>query len=166
MRRLKSLSLFVLWMTLTPIGFARSSDEQQPYHFTSDSMVYNKNKRQTIYLGHVQVTQGTTHLSGDKIIVQYDQNTQIQTLITTGNLAHYSTLPDHESDRLYAEAKKIIFNPITKKALLRHQAKITQKNNIFAGPRIWYDMAHGVVHTTPRQHQKTVIIIQPQDQQT
>lgn len=160
----KYLSLIILWI-IAPACFALSSDAKLPYHFKSNSITYLEKRHQTIYTGHVHVTQGTTQLSSKRLLVQYRKGGGIEKMIATGNLAHYSTLPDHQPARLFAEAKKITFNPIAGTVLLEHKARVTQEKNIFTGPHIWYDVVAGVVRTTPQKHQKTVIVIQAQDQQ-
>ena len=162
-KRLVLRGLLLLLLTLSTPCLALSSDAALPYYFKSDHLIYNNRRHQTIYIGHVHITQGTTKISGDKVIVQYGKNSRIKKMIDTGNFAHYSTLPDNHPDRLYAQAKKITYNPITKIVVLEHQGKVTQEKNVFTGPHIWYDIAAGVVRTTPRKNQQTVIVIQPQD---
>lgn len=159
---LKNLSLISI-LALNLSAFGLSSDANLPFHFKSKSIIYNQKQHTTIYLGHVHVTQGSTQIRGDKLVVQYEKNGTVKKMIDTGNPAHYSTLPDHQSSHLYAQAGKITFNPKIKTVLLEYQAKVTQEKNIFTGPHIWYDSDTGVIRTTPKKNQKTVIIIQPQD---
>lgn len=159
---LKNLSLVSVLAFHAPV-FALSSDGNLPFHFKSNSIIYNGKQHTATYIGHVRVTQGTTRIRGNKLVVQYGKNGGVKKMIDTGNLAHYSTLPDRQSKRLYAQAKKITYNPTTKIVLLEQHAKVTQEKNIFTGPHIWYDSGAGVVRTTPKKNQKTVIIIEPQD---
>lgn len=163
LRLRKNLSLLTL-LSITPLCHALSSDTQLPYQFKSDSIIYKEKQHQTIYVGHVHIKQGSTQLSGNRVFIQY-KNGKIEKLVATGNPAYYSTLPDRQQSDLLARAKTITFYPTKKTVLLEHDAKVTEEKNIFTGPHIWYDIVAGIVTTTPKNNQKTVIIIQPQDAQ-
>lgn len=158
----KNLNI-VFILLFTPTSFALSSDANLPLYFQSDSIVYNKEQHQTTYIGHVHITQGTTRISGNRIVIQYGKNDRIDKIIDTGNLAHYTTLPDQQSTQLYAQAKKITFNANSKIVTLEANGKVTQEKNVFTGPHIWYDIVAGVVRTTSKKNQETVIVIQPQN---
>ena len=70
---------------------------------------------------------------------------------------------NRQSARFYAQARKITYHPITKIVLLEHHSKVTHQKNVFTGPHIWYDIATGIVRTSPKKNHKTMIVIQPQD---
>ncbi len=143
---------------------ALSSDQYQSYHISARSMNYNHKSRTITYLGNVHITQGTTTLTGDKVIMYQSPNSnKITKVVVYGNLAHYSTLPDQKKKKLFAKAKQIYYHPQKKTVLLLGKGRVTQNNNVFTGPHIWYDMDHEVVRsTTQSPQQRTVVIIQPQ----
>lgn len=160
----KCLTLSLSFIVFIPSSiFALSSDAKLPFHFHSVSITYNKYTHQTTYLGNVHITQGTTRISGNEVVIQYGSDGTVKKLIDTGNPAHYSTLTDNRPGRLYATAKKIIYNPKTRIVLMEGNGRVTQEKNVFSGPHIWYYMDAGVVRTTPQKNQETKIVIQPQE---
>lgn len=144
-------------------AFALKSDSDKPYYIRSNSVIYDRNKNTAIYIGNVHIRQGTTRLSGDKVVIFLSKHNQVKRLLAYGQLAHYSTLPNQKKKRFNAQAEKIDYNPIKKTVLLLKNGKVTQDNNIFTGPYIWYDIGHGIVKSKPsKQQYHTVIVIQPQ----
>lgn len=160
----KKIFNIIFFLTFSTTSFGLSQDAKLPIYFKSDSLIYNKKQNEMTYIGHVYITEGSTKIGGNKVIVQYGQNNQVKKLIDVGKPAYYSTLLNHQRSRLDAQAEKIIFDPVKNIIMLKKHAKITQEENRFTAPYIWYDITKGVVKTTPTQNQKTVIVIQPQDQ--
>jgi lipopolysaccharide export system protein LptA len=158
-------ALATLLLLLTTQTIALHSDQTLPYHIRSDNMQYNRNTHQTIYRGHVIATQGTTRISGNKLIVSTSPKThRLQELIAYGNLAHYATLPDGQAQKLHAVAKVIKYWPGRQKAELIRDARVTQEQNIFTGQKIWYDIKNQSVYTDHHANTgQTTIIIQPTD---
>jgi len=152
-------------VTLLPCSvFALSSDKYLPYRIKADTVIYNRNLHKTIYQGHVDAVQGTTHLTGDKVIVYNSKrNNKITLIVATGKNAHYTTLPDNKS-RLFAEAEIIKYYPLKDQVFFITHAKITQDQNLFTGPHIWYDMSKQVVvSTNPNGQGRTTVVIEPQN---
>lgn len=141
---------------------ALSSDQCKPYYIESNSITYYQKKHMTIYLGQVKARQGSTHLTADKLIVYTDPKTnQVNKVFAYGKPARYNTLPDNKP-RLYAEADTIKYYPIQNTVLLLKHGKITQSQNVFTGPHIWYDIKNQRLISTTNGHGKTTITIQPQ----
>lgn len=148
----------------TTTVLALNKDKQLPYHIQSDSGEYNRPHHTTTFVGNVHITQGTTLLTGNHSIVFHAKDSnRIIKMITTGQLAHYSTLPDGKSKRLYCEAQTITYYPITHHALLVGQAKVTQAGNILSGQRIWYNLQTQQVESLKGQSTKrNELIVAPQ----
>lgn len=52
----------------------------------------------------------------------------------------YTTLPNTDKARLYAEANTIIYYPPKAQVVLIKNARVTQNQNILTEPHIWYDI--------------------------
>ena len=163
----RMLLLTLIASTLPSFGYALNSDQTQPYHIQANTVTYNRSLHTTIYLGNVHARQGTTQVTGDKVMVYNTKDSnKIARIIATGHPAKYSTLPDNQHKVLHAEANTIEFNPIKDEVLLVKNAKVTQEQNLFTGPHIWYDMKNQVVvSTSPHGHGRTTVVIQPQNKQ-
>lgn len=156
--------LLLLVLMLPAIVLARSSDQYLPYHIQADTIIYNRNLHTTVYQGHVHATQGSTRLTGDKVVVYTSKTgSKITLIVASGNPAHYSTLPNKKPARLFAEAVTIKYYPLKNQVLLLKKARIAQNHDLFTGPHIWYDMAKQVVvSTSPHGHGRTTVVIEPQ----
>lgn len=159
--RLLTISLISVIATS---GLALSSDNSKPCHISSNSMMYQRPVHTTIYKGNVIAIQGTTKVTGDTVKVFTDPKTnRIIEMIAYGQLAHYSTLPDNKSDKLYAQAQVIKYWPQKGQAELIHNAHVTQQHNIFNGDKIFYDIKNQSVYTKATNSRvQTTIVIQPQ----
>jgi lipopolysaccharide export system protein LptA len=147
------------------VSFALTSDQYLPYHVRADQITYERLQHQTIYVGHVHATQGTTELDGDKMIVYDDVQTHaISRIVTTGHPAHYHTLPDKEKFILYAKADTIKYEPLKAQVWLIQNAQVNFKQDIFIGPHIWYDIQkQTVVSSSYHGKTGTTVVVEPQD---
>lgn len=164
LRKPSSKLLGLIFLLLPIIVLARTNDQYLPYHIQADTIIYNQNLHTTIYQGHVHATQGTPRLTGDKVVVYNSKvNNKIILIVATGQPAHYTTLPDNQPKRLFTQADTIKYYPLKNQVLLLKRAKVTQDENLFTGPHIWYDISKQVVvSTSPEGHGKTTVVIEPQ----
>ncbi len=156
-----SLSLLLSYSAL-----ALSTDNQQPAHFSSDQFQYNQKTNKTIFTGHVQMSQGSTHLTADQLTVYRDKEGKVSEAVAVSQsdqLAHYTTLPDNSDDILDAVGKTIEYYPQAKQAIIRGQGLVTQGPTHFSGSLITYDMAKQQVISLPTAPgEQTVLVLQPQ----
>ncbi len=166
MRQLLTILIALLILVSIP-SFALPSDHTKPYHISAKKIVFEQDKHLATYTGNVIIIQGSTQLTGDKVILNLDKsNSQIEKLVDYGKPAHYHTLPNEGKKILYAQAKKITYFPQKQEALLEGKGQVIQDKNVFRGPHIWYDIqSETVISTTPQGKGKTTLLIQPQDVQ-
>lgn len=158
-----SLFLGIALLTIQPSCWALSSDSQQAYRVQSTSVLYNRDHHQTTYTGNVIAQQGSTTVSGNKLLIISSPDTgDVSEIIAYGKQAHYSTLPDKQTQKLYAQADTIKYWPKQGKVLLIKNGKITQKSNVFTGELIWYDINKQTVLSGSGSKSRTTIVIQPQ----
>ncbi len=162
-RMLNSFLILTLLFGLHTTASALASDSQKAYQVNSQSVLYNRNRHQTTYTGNVTAKQGTTLVSGDKLLIINSPTTgDVTEIIAYGKQAHYSTLPDKQTQKLYAQANTIKYWPKRGKVLLISDGKITQKHNVFTGQLIWYDINKQTVLSGSGSESRTTIVIQPQ----
>jgi|GEM_PF-726084 lipopolysaccharide export system protein LptA len=133
-----SILLFVL-STLT--AHALDTDRKEKLNIIADSGVYNFKTGVDIYEGHVQVNQGTTHITADKLITKKNDQHKIMEATAYGNetLAHFWTLQKPGEPEMHAHAKLIRFYPLEMNVSLEHEVHITQGDNSFKGELIHYN---------------------------
>jgi lipopolysaccharide export system protein LptA len=160
LKQIKQLLLLCLTLPITCWGLP--SDRDKPAYIEADQVQYQQKTGITLYVGHVKVDQGTSHLLADTLTVYKDlHSSKIQKMIATGNLAQYSTLPKVDGKMMNASAKTIQYDPVHNLVLLLGDALITQEGNLFRGQHIEYDLTKQTVISAPSPNSKTVIVIQP-----
>ena len=149
-------------------AWALPSDSSKPCYITADRITYERMNHKAIYEGHVVVTQGTSKLTGDMVILWLDPKTNgLLHLEDRGNLAEYTTVTDINKPPLIARARIIQYDFVKKTVLLLQDGFIQQGKDTFTGPHIWYDMInqHVISTSIPGQGQ-TTIVIQPGEAKT
>ncbi|MCL6268892.1 lipopolysaccharide transport periplasmic protein LptA [Sansalvadorimonas sp. 2012CJ34-2] len=146
--------------------WALPDDRNQPIYISSDSADIDDAKGIAIYRGDVEMTQGTTKLTGD-IVTIYSKNREIQRVVSEGKKkqAYYEELQSEEKGKLKAWGKTIDYDFAVEKIELIKQAKLIQKGDTFTGDHIEYDQAKQLVNATGQQGGKTggrvQMVIQP-----
>ena len=165
MTKIRNMIPWIL-MLFSLRAMALSSDQHQQAYFRSDQMTYYLHNQQVIYSGHAQITQGSTHISGEKIIVFTNHKSHgISDLTITGQPAHYQTLPDQSQKKLTAHAKKIHYNAAKHSVVLTGRAVVHQPPNSLASKKIWYDIKKNQARTSIRTTERTTIYLGPQGKQ-
>lgn len=83
----------LLSVVATHPAWALTSDSQQPMYVESDSLEYDENKGQTIYIGNVRATQGSLVITGDKMVINQEPDKADQ-MIVFGKPATLKQTPD------------------------------------------------------------------------
>ena len=156
----RNLLFLILW--LSPIvATALSSDANKLAKFKSESATYNYKQHIATFIGDVVMTQGTTKLTANKVIVYRTAAGKIKKLLAYGKLAHYQTLPDSDKRLLHAKAKTIEYFPEKGLAILIGDAHVHQGKNSVIGTRIVYNMKKQMMTSTPGTKARTVIVLNP-----
>lgn len=158
--RLLFIFCFLFLFVIT--AYALPSDKQQPMHIVANSAHWDGNKNTTTLVGNVIVTQGTTTVMADKLVLLTDKQNQIQQAIATGNLASYTTTTDITKPPLHAVAQSIEYFPPTSEIILIGRAHVQQGDNTVSAPRLEYNMNAQTVVSPAAKNGRTTIVIQPQ----
>lgn len=142
--------------------FALPSDKQQPMHVVSNYAHWDGNLNTTTLIGNVIITQGTTIVTADKVVIYSDKQNKMKQAIATGNLATYTTITDLAKPKLHAMAQTIQYSPQTSEIVLIGQAHVQQGNNSVAAPQLDYNMTGQTVDAPVTHDGRTTIVIQPQ----
>ncbi|WP_244897153.1 LptA/OstA family protein [Candidatus Coxiella mudrowiae] len=75
----------------------------------------------------------------------------------------YTTLPNMDKARLYAEANTIIYYPPKAQVVLIKNARVTQNQDILTEPHIWYDIKkQTVISINLGEKNTTTMVVEPQ----
>ncbi|MDX1518594.1 MAG: lipopolysaccharide transport periplasmic protein LptA [Gammaproteobacteria bacterium] len=134
-----------------PAVLALSTDKDQPIEVEADYAELDDEKGITIYKGNVIVTQGSMRIDGDEMVVTYDENDDLDTLIVTGRPAHYQQMPDGGTIPDEAEALKMEYHSPKNLIVLINEALVKQEGLRFSGNRIEYDTERSKVYARGSQ---------------
>ncbi|OUV62843.1 MAG: lipopolysaccharide transport periplasmic protein LptA [Gammaproteobacteria bacterium TMED119] len=153
------LCTIMLACSVLGLAHARSDDSEQPIHISADKAELNDKTGISVYVGNVEMIQGTTILKGDRITV-YTEDNEVLRMIAIGDLATYQETND-DGDIVYAESEEMIHNAKEKKIELFRRAKITELDNVIRSDYIKYLTALGLMDTGT-QSDRVNITIMPQ----
>ncbi len=156
---LTSLTAAVL---VTPaLGWALSSDRQQPMHIEADQAELDDQKGVSVYTGNVKVTQGTLVLTGDVMTV-YNKGDDVDHVIMVGEPATYRQRPDGKDEDMHAKSLRMEYFATPERIILINKAVAWQGKNVFRSERIVYDVAADRVNAGDASgDQRVRITLQP-----
>jgi len=120
-------------------AWSLSTDKDQPIEIEADAAELDDQKGVTVYTGNVIVTQGSIHMTGDKMTVYYTKDNDLDTVIMLGRPATYRQLPDNGEIHDEAEALRMEFFNLKNLIVLIDNALVKQEGLRFSGSRIEYD---------------------------
>lgn len=136
---------YVCLLCLSTASWSLSSDHTQPLHAQAKTADFDQIKHISTYTGTVTATQGSTHLTADKLVVTMDGSNHIKSAIADGEPATYQSTPSVNESDIYARAEKIEYYPDQNKLILIGNAIVTRDKDSFASPRIEYDILRQTV---------------------
>jgi lipopolysaccharide export system protein LptA len=163
--QVKLFSILSICILIPINSLALSTDRDQPAHFTADKFQTNQKTGITIFTGHVQMDQGSTHLNADKVTVYNGEHGRINKAVAIGLPAHYTTMPDDEKKNrpMNAFGKTIEYYPQERKAVILGDGLVIQGPNRLNGEHIIYEMEKQLVTSLPTGPIQSVLVLQPQD---
>jgi len=155
--------LFALIFFLPADIFALSTDAMQNMHIIADSTLFNYKSGFNTYDGNVRIDQGSTRLNADRVTTQNDAHHKMQEATAYGfkKPAHYWTTPKEGDLTFNAQATIIKFYPIKSLVVLEGNVVVTQGNNSFHGPIMYYNIKDQTVTSPQNKNGHATIIIEP-----
>jgi len=145
-RALPVALLLSLGLSLTTLGSAAlESDAQQPMLIEADKVEVDEGQSTSLYLGQVQVDQGTMRLLADQVTVHHRSDRRIKYIIARGAPAVYRQQMDGDQGELQAFAKRMDYDAERDELVLTGEALVIQGTDRIASERIVYDRAHARV---------------------
>ena len=147
------------------LALALPDDRLQTMALHANSAELDHQLHRGIYLGDVEMQQGSTHVRAAKAITQGNTKNQLIQAIILGDhhaQAHYWVTPEKDKPPVHAYADTIHYYPERHLIELIGHARVEQGNNSFSAYKITYDMIHQQVISSRDAHQRTSIIIHPE----
>lgn len=155
----------ILCLLLIPCAFALPTDKEQQLFFRADSVDINQATHHGLYIGQVELDQGSTHIRAHMVITDGDKDHQITKATLKGNTgaqAHYWVLTTQDKPPLHAFADVIYYFPERHMVELVGHAKVEQGDNLISGAYICYNTQTQHVVSNSGNHMRTTIVLHPE----
>lgn len=133
--RLMALLLFLA----APAVMGLSTDKDQPASVEADEVEYDFKTGVRTYKGNVVVVQGSIRITGDKLVVKYEEN-ELKSATAWGNLASFRQRPDGKDQDVIGKGKQIVYEQVKNSVTLIDTASLQQGADVANGDLIVYDM--------------------------
>ncbi|WP_020504877.1 lipopolysaccharide transport periplasmic protein LptA [Lamprocystis purpurea] len=120
---------------------ALTGDDQQPMLIEADTVEVDEAKGTSLYVGRVQVDQGTMRLLADQVTVHHRSDRRIKFIIARGNPASYKQQMDGDQGEVQAFAKRMDYDAERDELVLTDEALLIQGTDRITSDRIVYDRA-------------------------
>ncbi|WP_410802497.1 lipopolysaccharide transport periplasmic protein LptA [Marinobacter sp. KMM 10035] len=119
-------------------------DSDQPITVSADSARLDDGKGIATYTGAVELTQGKTRLSAERVVL-YRSAEGLNRIEASGSPARYQQPVTSGEGKTDAQAKNITWSATDKQLTFEREAVIEQNGNVFRGDIIHYDTEQRVV---------------------
>ena len=131
-----------LALSLTALtAAALKDDDKQPMLIEADSVQVDEGQSTSLYVGHVQVDQGTMRLLADQVTVHHRSDRHVKYIIARGTPASYKQDMDGGKPPVQGYAKRMDYDAERDELVLTDEALLIQGADRIASERIVYDRA-------------------------
>ena len=131
--------LLLVLLVGPPPARALQGDEQQPMYIEADDVEVRESESVSIYVGNVQVDQGTIRLRADHVTVHHREDRRPKFMIALGQPATYRQQLDGDEGEVEAMARRMEFDVEADLLTLIDEAVLIQGRDRLASDRIQYD---------------------------
>ena len=121
------------------VAHALSTDSDQPISILADRAEHNDATRITIYRGNVVIDQGSLHITGDTVTINFDAHDEVTKITTVGEPAHFRQLPDGDTSHRKAWARQMEYFPEQDLIMLSGEALYEKDGSRVQADRLVYD---------------------------
>lgn len=140
------------------------ADAQQPIEISADALDIQDQTGTSIYLGNVEISQGSLSLKGDKITIKHPDRA-LQSVDVIGQQANFKRFDTESETWVTGQADNIIYNAADKTLLLIGSAKLEQPGkHLITGPELTYDMVNKTLkaQSTATQKERISVTLMPE----
>ena len=137
--RLRCRLLAALLLASVTPAHALSTDSEQPISIVADAAEHDDATRITVYRGNVVIDQGSLHITGDTVTVNFDALDQVTKITSVGTPAHFRQLPDGDTNHRKAWAKQMEYFPEQDLIMLFGDARYEKDGSRVEADRLVYD---------------------------
>lgn len=136
---LAALLGLMLTVTVMPITLALESDQYQPMYVEADAAELDEKQMTSLYIGHVEVTQGSLFIQADEVLVHHKPDRRAEKIIAIGQPVRYRQQLDDDPEEVKGRALRMEYEADREELTLIDEAVLIQGEDRFASDRIVYN---------------------------
>lgn len=144
MKAFNSAALLMCFCGTSDVAMALEGDSSKPIYIESNSATYDDTKGISIYLGDVEVNQGSMRMNSDELII-YLKDGRIDKLVAKGAPARFKQTPEPGKEDIKGKSLRAEYYPDKAQLLLIKKAVVWQGENTYASEIIEYDNKNAIV---------------------
>ncbi len=152
----------LLLLALPGVAAALPGDSAQPIRITADRAELDENTGVAVYIGNVQMHQGTLAVTADRLTI-HTAGEQVTRVRAEGRRAHYQQQPSTGAALVQANANVIIYYLDEERVHLEGDAELIQDQDVFTGGEIVYDIAAGAVQARAASNGRVRMTLEPRE---
>jgi len=143
---------------------ALEDDQDKPMYIEADAAELDDQQSISLYIGNVDVQQGSMHILADEVLVHHRPDRQPQKIIAIGNPVRYRQLLEDNPEEVRGRARRMEYEADREELTLIDDAVLTQGDDRFASDRIVYNRITERVTagTSAQGRQRVKIRLEPQ----
>ena len=155
----KIIVLLLLW--LPGQLWALASDGDQPIEVEADSLEVRESEHISIYQGNVKLTQGSLQISSERLVIRFNEDSELQVIEMTGAPARFRQLDDDQMEML-GEASQIDYTENQSLLVLRGSARFSHAGDIIESEMIRVNTESNSIQAGSSESDERVkMLIQP-----
>jgi lipopolysaccharide export system protein LptA len=163
-RAVRLLAAAAVLLAARPL-LALDSDSEQPMFVEADAAELDEKQSISLYLGNVEVQQGSMRIWADEVLVHHQPNRQPRKIIAIGNPVRYRQLLEDDPEEVRARALRMEYEADIEEITLIDDAELIQGEDRFQSDRIVYNRITDrlTAGTSARGRERVKIRIEPQN---
>jgi len=131
--------MLMLTVTVIPVTLALESDQYQPMYIEADAAELDEKQMTSLYIGHVEVTQGSLFIQADEVLVHHKPDRRAEKIIAIGQPVRYRQQLDDDPEEVKGYALRMEYEADREELTLIDEAVLIQGEDRFASDRIVYN---------------------------
>lgn len=126
-------------MVMSAPAVALEEDQYQPMYIEADAAELDDQQSTSLYIGNVEVTQGSMRIWADEVLVHHKPDRRAQKIIAIGQPVRYRQRLDDDPEEVEGYALRMEYEADREELTLIDEAILVQGEDRFASDRIVYN---------------------------
>ncbi|MBF2758723.1 MAG: lipopolysaccharide transport periplasmic protein LptA [Ectothiorhodospiraceae bacterium AqS1] len=136
----RRISIALILSILFPFAHSLTTDSDEPITIEADRAERDNRSRVMVYEGDVVIEQGSLRISGERVVVHFDENDETTKMIATGAPAHIRQRPEDSDSYREAWANEVEYRIDDQQVVLTGQARYEEAGDQVRAERLVYDV--------------------------